>query len=415
MQKFHKNFPFGRGMWIWYLNQCEGGSIQRIIDKCKKYNISYVMVKCGDGENTWPQWNKELVERFHAADIKIYAWMFNWGKNPLREGAIACWALDMGADGFIFDAEGEWENLPDPAGTAKLMLELVRKHAPDAFLAHSPLPIIDLHKKFPYVEFGKYCDAVMPQLYYGAMNRTPENVIMWSFQQWSKWEKIWKEGGHEDSIKPIIPAGQTYDIESTATHHGFKCTPGILKAFMDGIAAYGSVNFWSWQHTVREDLWEAIRDSDLKDLSGGKPVEPVEPKYEHGSWHDDPDDGNRNKRWWCDADGHCEFLPFGQTDPTPPPSISTPEPEQPAQTSSDLPKPAAEPQPVITPDQPKHEPELPARVELPADGSKVSVEVREDKNSPNGIEVKVKYHKTHLDMFLELLALVTKLLGGDKK
>lgn len=359
MSEMHPNFPYGKGMWIWKISECEGGNVGRIISKCKANNISYVIVKCGDGENTWAQFTKDLVNAFHAQGIKIYSWNYTYGKNPIREASIAMWALDMGVDGHVFDAEGEYERLPDPSGTAHTMLTYIRdrEQYKNVFLAHAPFPIIDSHKTFPYVEFGKYCDAVMPQLYWGTMKRDPENVIMWMYQQWSKWEAKWKAEGHADSIKPIIPVGQTYDNAQT----NFVLGPGDIKRFIDGVAGYLSVNFWSFQHVLRDDCWAAIRDNNVNSPKVvATPVAVATP------------------------------APPTQTVETVPGVVPTP------------PVTVVEVEPVVTQvsaEEKKTEPELPARIEVPQNG-KTTIEVTRNPDSPTGVDIKVRQHVTHLDYFL---------------
>src|SRR5687768_175533 len=161
----HKDMPFGKGLWIWKIEQCLGGDIDAIIQKCKDYDISYLLIKNGDGEKVWTQLTVDIVTQFHNAGIKVYSWSYNYGLNPLAEATVAIKCLDLGVDGHVFDAESEYEHLVNNAHAAETMLQMVRSRYPDKFLAHAPYPIIDLHKDFPYLTFGKYCDAVMPQVY----------------------------------------------------------------------------------------------------------------------------------------------------------------------------------------------------------------------------------------------------------
>lgn len=364
MTSFHKNFPFGKGMWIWNIPNCEGGNISKIIEKCKRYNFSHVLIKSSDGENSFPagrnpQLTKEIVDRFHASGISVYSWSYNYGNNPKREAALALWALEqLGVDGHVFDAETEWEKQPDTAARAVEMLSIVRAQQPNAFLAHAPYPYIDYHTRFPYVEFGKYCDAVMPQAYWGTIGITVTQMVADLFAQWSKWEKHWKEIGHADSIKPIIPIGQTYDNPG----EGFTQTPAQIVDFISQVAGYGSVNFWDWEHTDRQDLWEALGSVNVKpksEIPGANndapnsngagsstntpsvpngsnpqtqpsqpgtttpaPTQPVNPSSdtplkrildgkEHYGWYDDPND-KKNKRWFMTDDNRQgRFLPAG--------------------------------------------------------------------------------------------------------
>lgn len=270
MSYFPKNFPFGKSVWIWQLNDifakdAAGKPIvdyDPIIQKCKDNNISSVYVKCGDGENTWEQWNQALVDAFHAAGIKIYSWSFVYGQDPLREAAIAMWALDMGADGHIFDAEDQFEKQADPATAAEAMLQAVRGHAPSAFLAYSPEPIIDYHIRFPYIQFGKYCDAVLPQIYFGEWNKSPIDAINWVYDNWSRWQKQWQDDGFGDSVKPLIPTCQAYDWTSTvAGVPDYVLKPADILSFCDAAKGYKAIAFYEYAHILRPDCWTAIKNA----------------------------------------------------------------------------------------------------------------------------------------------------------
>lgn len=260
----HPNFPYGKGLWIWNLPRCFGGNLDTIIAKCKEVGLSYVLVKSGDGVNTWSQWNRNVVDKFHAAGLKVYSWTFVYGDNPVREAAVAMWSLDMGSDGHVFDAEGQYAGKYTQAET---MMKAVRSHSPNAFLAHSPMPIIDYHSTFPYVQFGKYCDAVMPQMYFGDFNKSPEDTILWTFEQWKKWEKKWADAGNAEAIKPIIPAGQAYSAKFTndkgVVTREYKSNGKDVAEFIAGVHGYKSVNFWSFEHILSDEVWEAIKNTNV--------------------------------------------------------------------------------------------------------------------------------------------------------
>src|SRR5215212_3839569 len=113
--QFHKDFPFGKGMWIWRLDQCLPGSPQQgqlpaIIQKLKENDISYVLIKSGDGDRTWSQFTPSMINAFHNAGIKVYSWTYNYGRDAAREAAVAIWSLEQGADGHVFDAEAEFRD-----------------------------------------------------------------------------------------------------------------------------------------------------------------------------------------------------------------------------------------------------------------------------------------------------------------
>lgn len=258
---FHKDHPWKKGLWIWYIKDCLNGDIDAIIKKCHDYDISYLLIKSGNGTNIWTQINTDLVQRLHGAGIKVYSWSYVYGDEPLKEAEVATHSLGLGVDGHVFDAEGEYERLQDNTAASETMLKTVREKYPGAFLAYAPFPVIDYHTKFPYVTFGKYCDAVMPQIYYGTMQMTPQAAILRMYDNFVRWQKNWMDSGHSDSVKPIIPVGQVYDNKTI--NPPYILNPADIASFVSIIKGYKSVNFWSFQHLEREDCWAAIRDAKL--------------------------------------------------------------------------------------------------------------------------------------------------------
>jgi hypothetical protein len=140
---YHKDQPWNKGLWIWKVNECLDGNIDTIIKKCKDYDISYRLIKNGDGEKLWTQLTAEIVKSIQDAGIKVYSWTYNYGLNPLAEADVAIKCLDLGVDGHVFDAESEYEHLANNAQVAEAMLQTVRSAHPTKFLAYAPYPIID--------------------------------------------------------------------------------------------------------------------------------------------------------------------------------------------------------------------------------------------------------------------------------
>jgi hypothetical protein len=99
----------------------------------------------------------------------------------------------------------------------------------------------------------------MPQVYYGNWKKTSQQGIVWMYENWTRWHQSWIESGHGDSIKPIIPIGQAYDNSDPKVLYVLK--PEDIHAFINTVNGYKSVNFWSFQHILRDDCWEALRDA----------------------------------------------------------------------------------------------------------------------------------------------------------
>jgi hypothetical protein len=100
-----------------------------------------------------------------------------------------------------------------------------------------------LHGNFPFNEFLRYCDYFMPQAYYNAWRKEPEDGINWAYQSWLKMA----------IQKPIIPTLPAY------TYGDYVCTADRNKRGIEYCKGYGGVNFWSYEH-ISEDGWNGIRE-----------------------------------------------------------------------------------------------------------------------------------------------------------
>src|ERR1700722_11979880 len=169
----------GKGDWIWEMSACETAlgvsTPQAVLNYEAARGMQWVTVKGADGGNTngWTQFNTTLIAQAHAAGLKIFAWAYAYGNNgggTSVQGEInaALTLLGEGADGFIIDAEIEYETNATRTNDAATYCKAIKAAYPNTFLAHAPFPYINYHSRFPYSVFGYYCDAVMPQDYWGA-------------------------------------------------------------------------------------------------------------------------------------------------------------------------------------------------------------------------------------------------------
>jgi hypothetical protein len=207
--------------------------------------LQYIAVKAGDGGNpypssTAPQFTSGLVADAHAQGLKIFGYTRSYGTNLPGELGIATDVFECGADGFIFDAEAEWPNNlgPGVADAAWQLLGTFKTNWPTKFLAHTPLADIYYAfgnaTKFPYKEFGYWCDAVMPMVYWYAWSQsssstvrqygTPVTGLQWMdqsfgrFQTWLSTNQFstnvpptYKDpagASWTKAIKPLVPLGQ---------------------------------------------------------------------------------------------------------------------------------------------------------------------------------------------------------------
>jgi len=273
----------GKGIWIvsiWEL----GETINQIINRLRATGVRWVAIKCGDSDSFWLRENGamtiwlrqsgyggfgEVIGEFHDAGINVYGWQYvysydRWEVPDVNEADVASIILDIpGIDGLIVDAECEYEEV-DPGASCPLWeptaqskadiamayMEAIRARHLNKFIAYTTFPIIDFHTSFPYLEFGRYCDAVMPQAYWKFIGVTPEDMIYWMEEQWNTWHEIWQQQGYGDSVKPIIPIGQGSDVSGSE----------IIR-FCDLVYDHGyrGVSLWEYAGMTPEN-WQAYQD-----------------------------------------------------------------------------------------------------------------------------------------------------------
>ena len=262
----------GKGDWVWQIASARasaGASTNlALFQYLKNKGMNWVTVKAGDGTSTWSQFSTQLVNDAHAAGLKIFAWTYMYGADPVGEANVAKAALAKGADGFIIDAEAEYRDRPNNAQVAQTFCESVRAAYPNHFLAHAPFPIVSYHSAFPYYTFGKYCDAVMPQDYWDAIGVSATYMNTWRNNEWNTLYNRWRDNGQADAIKPIIPIAQGWNVSSSNTLSGQEILDfvGAVKNTPNPASpgGYNGVSFWSVQHHTAEH-WNAIGQFSIGD------------------------------------------------------------------------------------------------------------------------------------------------------
>ena len=262
----------------------------------KSQGIRYMIVKAATSDflfkgcYNFPQFNSNLVNIAHANGILIFGYNRSYGSNVLGEIAIADYVFNQGADGFVFDAEAEWEQSAPwigSSGPAKAwqLCSAVRSNWPTKFLAHAPFPIIYLHSSFPYKEFGYWCDAAMPQIYhFSATKGSQSAAINWSDVNWQRWHAslynlaptningltvYWT-----NAIKPLAPINNVYGPRGSSPCEGLADPfPDVhVQEFMDYLLAdpyaqspggYRGVSFW------RADLHGPVQWSYIQSGTSG--------------------------------------------------------------------------------------------------------------------------------------------------
>jgi peptidoglycan hydrolase-like protein with peptidoglycan-binding domain len=244
--------PFDRhGMWIWYVDRSDGGSVGRIVARAKRAGIGTLYIKAGDGDDVWSQFNKTLVGALHQGGIDVCAWQFVYGDSPVAEARVGAAAVRRGADCLVIDAEGQYEG---KYAAADLYIRALRGRIGPAFpLSLAAFPYVDYHPSFPYsVFFGPEGATVnQPQMYWKAIGTSVRAVYEHTFL----FNRLWDH--------PLHPLGQTY---------GGAGRSDILR-FRRFAESYGGLapSWWDWQETSNAG-WGALGTRIAGPVFGYRPV-----------------------------------------------------------------------------------------------------------------------------------------------
>jgi len=220
----------GNGMWIWELPRTNGGNLDAIAARARAANMTTVYVKSSDAANNWKQFTPQLVQGLKARGLRVCAWQFVYGKDPLGEAAAAAADVADGAECLIIDAETHYEG---HYGAAQRYVQALRARiGRDYPLGLTSFPYVDYHPTFPYSVFlaPGAAQANLPQVYWKAIGGSVDAVSARTVAH----NRIYGA--------PIAPLGQTYDA----------APPAQLQRFRAIWAGYGAagVSWWSWQHTT---------------------------------------------------------------------------------------------------------------------------------------------------------------------
>jgi hypothetical protein len=236
----------GRGMWIWYVSQSSGGSLSSIISTSHRYGISTLMIKAGDGTGAWSQFNSELVSALHGSGIKVCAWQYVYGNNPIGEAEVGAAAVHAGADCLLIDAEAEYEGKYVQA--QQYIKKLRQLIGPSLPVALAGFPYVDYHPSFPYSVLlgpgGAQDNA--PQMYWPDIGVSPDTVYSHTYDYNTPYGR------------PIEPLGES----ST------NASPSQIVRFRQLSRSYAApgVSWWDWQETSSRD-WGALGQP-IGNLSG---------------------------------------------------------------------------------------------------------------------------------------------------
>jgi Putative peptidoglycan binding domain len=248
--KVGKGNPFGgRGMWIWEIGSTDHGSLSAIIAQAKHYGVSTLMIKSSDGTGMWSQFNRTLVSTLHASGLRVCAWQYVYGNNPVAEANVGAQAVRDGANCLLIDAESQYEGKYVSAQTyIQKLRSLIGSRFP---VALAGFPYIDYHPGFPYSVFlgpgGAQYNA--PQMYWKDIGVSVDTVYAHTFA----YNRLYG--------RPIFPLGQVYN----------RPPANQIERFRQIGYSYGAsgISWWDWQEAPGS-AWSAISRR-VGRISGYKP------------------------------------------------------------------------------------------------------------------------------------------------
>ena len=293
----------GKGVWIYSLMDATnklGGHISSVTNLnslmqfYRSVGIRYCLVKAGTSDQLFAdcyagaQFTSNVVNTAHSNGVAVFGYNRSYGSNVVGEIALATYVFKQGADGFVFDAEAEWETghawITNGPAQAWSLCSAVRSNWPTKFLAHAPFPIIYVHSTFPYKEFGFWCDAVMPQIYHFSstgIKGSPSAAINWSDVNWAAWQGSLSllpstningvAVNWTNAIKPIIPL---QDVYGEVVAGGIICEGAATAVYPDNdliefadyatadanaqtAGGYRGINFWR-ADTIGTNQWSGL-------------------------------------------------------------------------------------------------------------------------------------------------------------
>ncbi len=245
----------GKGYYIWIVKQCENGDPDRIAALARDANLSHVLVKIADGafpynidlDNGY-DYARPAIKKLQEQNIQVWGWQYVYGDYPEQEGEIAVKrALELGVDGFVVNAEVEYQNYAKAPAASRYM-NILRSNLGSMPIALSSYRYPSYHANFPWANFLERCDYNMPQVYWVKSHNNAGEQL----------QRCVNEFKQMKPFRPIIPTGPTYK------ESGWIPTKTEVVEFMTVAKRLGlsAVNFWYWDGARRymPEFWNLVRD-----------------------------------------------------------------------------------------------------------------------------------------------------------
>jgi hypothetical protein len=246
---------YGKGWFIWQIARCEKGHPAAIAEEAVAAGLSHVLIKVAErtfrfGFNRQGQdLVAPVVAALHERGIQAWGWHYVYGDRPADEARTAIERTrQLGLDGYVIDAEGEYRRA-DKAPAARTLMSVLRAGLPgDLPVALSTYRYPSLHRALPWAAFLERCDLAMPQMYWEQAHN-PETQL-------ARCVAEYRNPALVGAVRPIVPTGSAYGSGN------WRASPREVGRFLDRAQSLGltGANLYSWDYATtppNTELWEA--------------------------------------------------------------------------------------------------------------------------------------------------------------
>jgi hypothetical protein len=241
----------GKGFFIEFLTDCEGGKPADILAAAQTAGLSHVLVKIADGVDAFGVDDKAgditapVVHALRGAGIAVWGWHSVYGNEPAAEAAIAIARVQtLGLDGYVVSAGEEYEQ-PGRQEAASIFMTAVRT-ALSCPIALSSYRFPNYHPNLPWSTLLEFCDLHMPQVFWERSHNAGDQL-----------RESKRQCDALPNSKPFIATGAAYGTPSV-----WDPIPADAGDFLNTARALDipAANFFSWG-PCRQNLpkfWQAI-------------------------------------------------------------------------------------------------------------------------------------------------------------
>lgn len=258
----------GKSLFIWYIDQIEGGNVSAIAEKAQLAGYQELVIKCIDGkvEINAPKL-PALIAACTPKGIKISLWGYFYGvstNNAIAEANAAAAIINkyknsFGIDVFLIDVESEYKADGSKAWATNFMNTLTALINPLIWLGLCSYRYPSAHPELPWLEFLNKCDFHAPQVYWEQSSNP-------AFQLQKSYDEL-------TALKPL----PYYPFGSAYCNGDWCATPAQVIEFADKAMSLKlpGAGYWAWHSAVGiAGMWSALAGITYVISPPDPPVEP---------------------------------------------------------------------------------------------------------------------------------------------